>query len=78
MWESDNIFKEIRSHSKIGTVAFPFLYRDDLVLEAMGESPELCINADRYLRHLHCTIPEGQGLFSSMPLEYIPVRVERR
>lgn len=59
-------------------VAFPFLYRDDLVLGAMGESPELCINADRYMRHLHCTVPEGQGLFSSMPLQYIPIRVERR
>lgn len=30
MWESDNIFKEIRSHSKIGMVPFPFLYRDVL------------------------------------------------
>lgn len=39
MWESDNIFKEIRSHAKIGMVAFPFLYRDDLVL-GPWESPQ--------------------------------------
>lgn len=49
-----------------------------MVLGAVEESPQLRINADKYLRYLHLTIPEGQGLFWSVPLEYTPVTIEGR